>query len=68
MSTRYNHAFNFAFSVDAADPTGDHIPVAELRGALIKKLAAMSDNELLENLGAPFDTYEHSVEAEEVRS
>ena len=67
MSAFFNHAFSFAFSIDTADPTGEHIPVADLRAALVMKLAAISDTELLENLGTPFDTYEHSSDSGEVQ-
>ena len=66
MSTLYNHAFCFAFSIDTTDPIGDRIPIGVLRAALIERLASISDPELVENLGAPFDTYEHGVSTEEV--
>lgn len=52
-----NHAFTFAFSIDSTDPTGLHIPAPQLRTAILKALARIGDDELLENLGAPFDSY-----------
>lgn len=57
MITLYNHAYTFAFSIDAADPSGESIPASDLRTAITTRLNALSDSELLENLGAPFDTY-----------
>lgn len=53
----YDHAFDIAFSLrshapDASDVTADHF-----RRAIGIRLARLSDDELLEAIGAPWDTY-----------
>ena len=54
--TKFNHAFTFGFSLETYEPKGN--PTAhELRAAIIGTLARYSDIELMENCGAPFDTY-----------
>ena len=57
--TTYNHAFTFAFEIgNSKDPEGNDLTPYTLRLQIISKLNAMSDEDLLENLGAPFDTHE----------
>ena len=58
MSTRYNHAFTLGFSVVTNLPDGSDLTADDARQAIIKAVALMNDTELLENLGAPFDTYQ----------
>lgn len=52
----YDHAFSIAFSLKSYDPDGDVTP-KELRDAVITRLANVDDNELIEAVGAPFDTH-----------
>jgi hypothetical protein len=58
MTARYDHAFTIAFSLVTAQPDGRDATAAELRAALLKRLAALSDDDLLEAVGAPYDSYE----------
>lgn len=61
----YNHAFTIAFEVRKSPyPNGDDIPANEIRNALQSRLDQLPDDELLEAVGLPFDTFEHDEEAE----
>jgi len=55
--TEYNHAFTFGFSLVNASEGGEATG-PELRRAIMEHLARTDDNELMENCGAPFDSYE----------
>jgi len=55
---KYNHAYSFGFSLYSNDPAGEDITAKQARAAIIEYLEQLSDDELLENLGCPFDTYE----------
>ncbi len=58
MSTiTYNHALDIAFEVVTKDKEGEDIQGVVLRNALQKRLDSLSDEELEEACGAPFDTY-----------
>jgi hypothetical protein len=53
---KYNHAFDIAFSVVSEHPD---VTAEQVREALIKRvIQAYDSGELLEAVGAPFDTYE----------
>lgn len=67
MTACFNHAFSFGFSLEHHDATGDRVTASQLRSAILRKLAASSDTELVENCGAPFDTYEVTPVADEMR-
>ncbi len=56
----FNHAFDIAFSLVSSDACASDVTPQMLRTALIARLQALSDNELLEAVGAPFDTYQHT--------
>lgn len=57
----YNHAFDIAFSVSGSrHPKGEDVTPRMIREALVSRLAEMSDTELLEAVGAPFDSYEET--------
>jgi hypothetical protein len=57
---KYNHAYTFGFSVNSNNQDGDPIKdIALLREVIAHRLAEMSDLDLAENLGYPFDTYEN---------
>ena len=55
---RFNHACELAFTVISADPNGEDFTGPMLREAITKRLDLISDAELLEAVGAPFDTFE----------
>lgn len=55
---RYNHTFFIGFTCITKHPEGEDVTPAQLREAILKRLAGASDGELLEACGAPFDTYE----------
>lgn len=55
---KYNHACSIAFSVVTAHPEGEDITQEKLVIAILSRLADLvKNNELLEAVGAPFDTY-----------
>jgi hypothetical protein len=58
MTTKYNHAYTMGFSLESNHETGDDVTATQARTAITQYLNNLSDNELLENLGYPFDTYE----------
>ena len=59
---KYNHAFDIAFSVVSEHPTGEDVTAEQVREVLIKRvIQAYDSGELLEAIGAPFDTYEEEV-------
>jgi len=56
--TKYNHAYDFAFSLENYSSGGATTTAQELRAALQHRLNTITDNELIESCGYPFDTYE----------
>ena len=55
----FNHAYDIAFTVTGSvHPTGDDVTGKQIREALIKRAKSMSDDELIEAVGHPYDTYE----------
>ena len=54
----YNHAFDIAFSLTSDCPTGYAVTGAQLREAIEQRLLNLTDDELVEAVGMPFDTYE----------
>ena len=61
MTTRYDHAFTIAFSLVSSNPSGRDVTPAELRAAILTRLASLADEELSEAVGAPYDSYELDV-------
>jgi hypothetical protein len=61
---RFNHAYCFGFSLENNSPDGEETTAQELRAAILSRLSQMPDSELLENCGAPFDTYENEETTE----
>jgi hypothetical protein len=57
---RYNHAYAIAFSVSgSAHPAGEDLTQEQLVFAILKRIADLVDNnELVEAVGLPHDTYE----------
>jgi hypothetical protein len=56
--TLYDHAYTLAFSLKSNHPAGDDVTPRQLRTAILERLTTLSDDEILEAAGAPFDTYE----------
>lgn len=55
--TKYNHAFDIAFEIVTDEPEGN-VTEEQVIFALIARVMQLSANdELLEAVGAPFDTY-----------
>jgi len=55
----YNHAYTFAFEVKGStDETGENVPGARLREALLERINRLSDAEIVEACEAPYDTFE----------
>lgn len=59
---KYNHAFDIAFEVKT-DNDGENVTADELRQGLRNRLNGMSDDEIIEACGLPFDTFEDYDEA-----
>jgi hypothetical protein len=53
---KYNHAFDIAFEVKTNND-GEHVTADELRNGLNNRLNNLSDDELIEACGLPFDTF-----------
>lgn len=54
----YNHAYDIAFSLVAPCATGEQVGAGQLREALYQRLIRLTDLELMEACGLPFDSYE----------
>ena len=53
----FNHAYDFAFEVGGStDQDGFDVTAQQLRAAILSRLGDMSDDELVEACGSPFDT------------
>jgi|TARA_R100000501_G_C2605872_1_gene101669 cystathionine beta-lyase family protein involved in aluminum resistance len=57
---KYNHAFDIAFSIVNESEEGVVTP-AEIRHALVCRLHNTPNDELVESVGAPFDTFEEDA-------
>lgn len=59
--SKYNHAFDIAFSITSENPTGEDVTAEQVLEALINRAkTAYANGELLEAIGAPFDSYEEN--------
>ena len=58
MTTRYDHAFTIAFSLVSSHPLALDVTPAQLRAAILTRLASLADDELNEAVGAPYDSYQ----------
>ena len=54
----YAHAFTFGFATTGSEDEEGNVPGATLRQRIIEKLQQMTDDEIVENCGAPFATFE----------
>ena len=62
---RFNHMYALAFAMVSTDPTGEHVSAQDVRNAVLKRLASLTDVELVkEAVGLPLDTYEEEPTAE----
>lgn len=55
--TMYNHMYSLTFTVINGSETGEETTPEEVRYAIKKRLESISDDELMECLGYPDDTY-----------
>lgn len=55
---KYNHAFDIAFALVSEHEDSEKIDAVTIRNAINKRLAGLSDEELLEAVGASFDCHE----------
>lgn len=55
--TLYNHMYSFTFSLVNSSANGNETTPDEVRIAIKKRLESISDNELMECIGYPDDTY-----------
>ena len=59
MLPTYNHAFTIAFSISGSKSVeGEDVKPSQIREAILTRLAGLDDEELMEAVGMPFDTYE----------
>lgn len=60
--TRYNHAYDVAFSLVSNDPEGRDVTPAMFRAALLRRVGQLDAEEAFggweQACGAPYDTYE----------
>jgi hypothetical protein len=56
--TIHDHAFDIAFSLRSNTADGSDVRASHIRAALLERLASLTDDELLEATGTPFDSYE----------
>ena len=58
--SKYNHAFDLAFIVSGSTTDdGSEITAEQFRDAILKRVQDLYDaRELIEAVGAPFDSYE----------
>ena len=54
----FNHACTIAFTILSEHPEGEDFPPAMIRAAIQRRMDMIPDDELIEAVGAPFDTYE----------
>ncbi len=64
MPAIYDHAYSIAFSVRSRVADGCRVSAPELRAALTRRLRSLTDEELLEACGAPYDTIEDAEPTE----
>ena len=58
----FNHAFDLAFSLTSRDAEAVDVTPQMLRNAILRRLASLTDTELVEAVGAPFDTYQEDAQ------
>jgi hypothetical protein len=58
LPNRFSHLYAFAFTVVNRSEDGETTTPGELRAALLARLSALDDGDLLEACGLPMDTYE----------
>lgn len=58
---KYNHMYSFTFSLVNESENGEETTPQEVRNAIKKRLESISDDELMECMGYPDDTYTEDV-------
>lgn len=58
MTFRYSHAYSLGFEISSNQSDGEDVTGDQLRQAIINRLNKLTDAELAEACGAPFDTHE----------
>lgn len=53
----HDHAYDIAFSLRSFTADGSDVKARDIRSAILARLASLTDDELLEATGAPFDSY-----------
>jgi hypothetical protein len=61
MMSKYNHAFTLGFSLESDLDNADDVTPSQVRLAIQTFLDKLSDIELMENVGYPYDTYKLEV-------
>lgn len=56
--TLYNHAYDIGFSIETSDASGGMVMGRQFREAIERRLSSLSDDELIEAVGMPFDSHE----------
>jgi hypothetical protein len=54
----YDHAYDIAFSLRSCSADGSDVKARDIRSAIIERVASLTDDELHEATGAPFDSYQ----------
>lgn len=54
---RYDHAYTIAFDITSNHPEGEDIAPQQFRHAILERLAAIVDDELIEAVGIPYDSH-----------
>ena len=58
----YDHAYTFGFSLKGSEsPDGEAVSAMQLRNAITEALTNISNEELLTNCAAPFDSFEEDM-------
>ena len=56
---KFNHMFTIAYTLESPSPNGDDVEEHEHVSAILKRVTALLDNnELLEAVGCPDDSFE----------
>ena len=58
---KFNHMYSIAFIVVNGSEDGEATTAAEIRRGILERLATATDDELLEAVGYPDDTYEEAA-------
>lgn len=54
---KYDHAYSFGFSLISEKERGEDVTGSDFRKSIQKRIDSLSDEELEENCGIPWDTF-----------